>query len=143
MRDHHPYIAFFDGDKSKTFARDRFERLQGLRLTKEWAEKSGFQEPVVIQKEHSHELGMKIPVDLTVQEVVELVGPDTKVAVIGIILREMAVNVDVLTQKEERKNWTLKKVEAYYYTPADQRDRIRNVMYCPITCLLIKFFGSL
>jgi hypothetical protein len=36
--------------------------------------------------------------------------------------------VDVPTQKEA-PNWRLKAWADYYDTPADQRDRVRNVMY--------------
>lgn len=44
-----------------------------------------------------------------------------------ILLKELA-DVDVPTQKEV-PNWRLKQWADYYDTPADQRDRVRNVMY--------------
>lgn len=43
--------------------------------------------------------------------------------------------VDVPTQKEA-PNWRLKQWAEYYDTPADQRDRVRNVMYLLLPLLL-------
>jgi F-box/leucine-rich repeat protein 10/11 len=73
-------------------------------------------------------MGMVMPVDLTVRKVAEMVGEDQKVEVIGISLK--LANTDVPTQKEA-PNWRLKQWADYYDTPADQRDRVRNVMYPP------------
>ena len=67
----------------RKFAPDRFTRLKGHELTKEWAESKGCNEPVVIPKEWVEGLGMVMPKDLTVKKVAELVGEDTKVEVIG------------------------------------------------------------
>ena len=44
--------------------------------------------------------------------------------------------VDVPTQKEV-PNWRLKQWADYYDTPADQRDRVRNVMYLHPSMYLI------
>ena len=110
--------------------------MEGHELTKEWAEETGCKEPVVILKGHSDGMGMTMPVDLTVRKVAELVGEDTRVEVIGTTTREVVVNVDVPTQKEV-PNWRLKQWADYYDTPADQRDRVRNVMYFLMIRLLI------
>ena len=136
LPDQHAYNAFFEGDAPRKFAADRFKRMEGRELTKEWAEETGCNEPVVIPKGHSDGMGMTMPVDLTVRKVAELVGEETRVEVIGTTLPEAVVNVDVPTQKEV-PNWRLKQWADYYDTPADQRDRVRNVMYCPIIRLLI------
>jgi len=114
--DQHAYNAFFEGDSPRKFAADRFQRMYGHELTKEWAERTGCNEPVVIPRGHSAGMGMVMPVDLTVRKVAEMVGQDEKVEVI-----------DVPTQKEA-PNWKLKQWADYYDTPADQRDRVRNVM---------------
>lgn len=92
----------------------------GYELTKEWAERTGCKEPVVVPRGQSAGMGMVMPVDLTVRKVAEMVGQDEKVEVI-----------DVPTQKEV-PNWKLKQWAEYYETPADQRDRVRNVMLHPL-----------
>jgi hypothetical protein len=61
--------------------------MTGRELTKEWAEQTGCREPVVIPKGESEGMGMVMPTDLTVRKVAELVGEDTRVEVIGNILR--------------------------------------------------------
>jgi hypothetical protein len=83
LPDQHAYNAFFEGDMPRKFAPDRFARLHGDQLTKEWAERTGCTEPVVVPKEYREGLGMVMPKDLTVKKVAELVGGDTKVEVIG------------------------------------------------------------
>lgn len=128
LPDQHAYNAFFEGDAPKIFVKDRFKRMKGNELTKEWAEETGCKEPVVIPKGDSDGMGMVMPTDLTVRKVAELVGKDERVEVIGnysLNLRLMVV--DVPTQKEG-PNWKLKQWADYYDTPADQRDRVRNVM---------------
>jgi len=136
LPDQHAYNAFFEGDAPRKFAPDRFRRMRGDQLTKEWAEETGCKEPVVIPKEHKQGLDMVMPEGLTVRKVAELVGGDEKVEVIGILpfyaqgFDVNANNVDVPTQKEA-PNWKLKQWADYYDTPADQRDRVRNVMYNP------------
>jgi len=118
--DQHAYNALFEGDTPRKFAPDRFQRMKGDELTKEWAERTGCKEPVVVPRGHSAGMGMVMPVDLTVKKVAELVGQDEKVEVI-----------DVPTQKEA-PNWKLKEWADYYDTPAEERDRVRNVMYYPL-----------
>ena len=83
LPDQHAYNVFFEGDAPRTFIRDRFKRMTGRELTKEWAEETGCKEPVVIPKGESDGMGMVMPTDLTVRKVAELVGEDTKVEVIG------------------------------------------------------------
>jgi hypothetical protein len=83
LPDQHAYNAFFEGDTPRKFAQDRFLRMDGHELTKEWAETTGCNEPVVVPKGRSEGLGMVMPKDLTVKKVAELVGEDAKVEVIG------------------------------------------------------------
>lgn len=85
LSDQHAYNAFFEGDAPRKFAPDRFERMHGKDLTKDWAERTGCKEPVVIPKGMSEGMGMVMPTNLTVRKVAEMVGEDTKVEVIGII----------------------------------------------------------
>lgn len=89
LPDQHAYNAFFEGDAPRKFAPDRFPRMTGNELTKEWAERTGCNEPVVIPKELSEGLGMVMPKDLTVKKVAELVGEDAKVEVIGNNIHEV------------------------------------------------------
>jgi hypothetical protein len=91
--------------------------MQGDELTKEWAEKTGCKEPVVIPRGRSAGMGMVMPVDLTVRKVADLVGHNERVEVI-----------DVPTQ-QEAPNWTLSKWADYYEKPPGERGRVRNVMY--------------
>jgi hypothetical protein len=60
--------------------------MWGHELTKGWAEETGCKEPVVIPRGHGEGMGMVMPTDLTVRKVADLVGPDTKVEVIGTTL---------------------------------------------------------
>src|SRR5579859_5835670 len=83
LPDQHAYNAFFEGDAPRRFAPDKFVRLKGSELTKEWAERTGCKEPVVVLVEESEGMGMVMPVDLTVRKVAEMVGEDEKVEVIG------------------------------------------------------------
>ena len=80
----HAYNVFFDGPSPRKFAPDRFKRMNGAQLTRKWAEETGCKEPVVIPREQSEGLEMIMPENLTVRKVSELVGPDTRVEVIGI-----------------------------------------------------------
>ena len=70
------------------FAPARFARLHGHELTKEWAERTGCKEPVVVPAEFQEGLDMAMPKDLTVKKVAELVGEDTKVEVIGKTMKD-------------------------------------------------------
>jgi hypothetical protein len=83
LPDQHAYNAFFEGDSPRKFTTDRFLRLQGHELTKEWAERTGCKEPVVVPRGQEEGMGMVMPVDLTVRKVAEMVGEDSKVEVIG------------------------------------------------------------
>jgi hypothetical protein len=83
LPDQHAYNTFFEGDAPRKFAADRFKRMEGRELTKEWAEATGCREPVIIPKGDDDGMGMTMPVDLTVRKVAELVGEDTRVEVIG------------------------------------------------------------
>jgi hypothetical protein len=83
LPDQHAYNAFFEGEAPRKFAPDRFKRMRGHELTKQWAEETGCKEPVVIPRGHDDGMGMVMPTDLTVRKVADLVGPDTKVEVIG------------------------------------------------------------
>ena len=84
LPDQHAYNAFFEGEAPRKFAPDRFKRINGADLTKDWAEETGCKEPVVIPKGQSEGMGMVMPKDLTVRKVAEMVGEDSKVEVIGL-----------------------------------------------------------
>lgn len=68
----------------------------------------------------TEESGMKLPVTrdkLTVEYITQKTGGNETVEV-----------MDVLSQQSESPSWTLEKWCQYFYTPADRRDRIRNVI---------------
>lgn len=68
----------------KTFKEDPFKRLAGSEVRLEWLEEdqAAMTEPIII--EHPDGLGMTMPSsDFTVDDIVELVGKDTPVEVIG------------------------------------------------------------
>ena len=69
--------------QGKTIKPDPFKRMKGADVTLEWLEndESAMKEPVVIEKPDG--LGMKMPEDITVSDVAEIVGEDTPVEVIG------------------------------------------------------------
>lgn len=104
--------------RAKTFQKDRFERYPADKVNLDLFRKTGFREPFVIEK-NEPAFGMKMPSDLTVQKVADLVGRDRPVEVI-----------DVATQSEIT-GWTLGRWADYYTHP--DRDRIRNVISLEIS----------
>lgn len=119
MADQHVYTAIIENE---TFTKDIFKKIRGSELTKEWAEKEGFNEPVLIPAGWDYEgLEMEIPKDLTVRKVLEMLGPDEKIEVI-----------DVPLQKEI-SGWSLGEWVEYYEKPPKERDRIRNVISLEIS----------
>lgn len=74
--------------EGKDLQKDTFKRMTGDMLTMEWLETddSALLEPIVIEDPDG--LGMKMPSnDFTVDDVAELVGPDTPVEVMGASIR--------------------------------------------------------
>ncbi|KAK9462523.1 uncharacterized protein V1516DRAFT_647035 [Lipomyces oligophaga] len=102
--------------QTRTFSAESFKRLNGSELTAKLASSGGVSEPVVIPKTQRGDLGLRIPSDLTVREVGNLVGMDSKVEVI-----------DVPTQHES-PHWDLQRWVDYYEQPSDARDRVLNVI---------------
>ncbi|KAF7796792.1 hypothetical protein EIP86_007976 [Pleurotus ostreatoroseus] len=107
--------------QGKTIKPDPFKRMKGADVTLEWLEndESAMKEPVVIEKPDG--LGMKMPEDITVSDVAEIVGEDTPVEVI-----------DVASQSNI-PGWTLGKWAEYYETEPAKRDKIRNVISLEIS----------
>ncbi|EJD02232.1 Clavaminate synthase-like protein [Fomitiporia mediterranea MF3/22] len=104
------------------FARDPFKRMKGAELTLEWADHNpdALLEPVLI--ENPEGLGMSMPAEgLTVSDIAHIVGEQTPVEV-----------MDVATQSNT-PGYTLGKWAAYFNTPEDSRDRIRNVISLEIS----------
>ncbi|CEJ01018.1 hypothetical protein RMCBS344292_15057 [Rhizopus microsporus] len=104
--------------RAKTFQKNRFERYPADKVNLDLFRKTGFKEPFVIEK-NEPAFGMKMPSDLTVQKVADLVGRDRPIEVI-----------DVATQSEIT-GWTLGRWADYYTHP--DRDRIRNVISLEIS----------
>lgn len=100
----------------------KFPDIDGAKLTKQWAQKTGILEPVRIPRAHFASLGMELPADLTVRGVADLLGANTPVQV-----------VDVLTQNLATPAWTMGAWANYFEKPADERDRILNVISLEIS----------
>ncbi|KAK9237951.1 hypothetical protein V1525DRAFT_402485 [Lipomyces kononenkoae] len=111
--DAHPYCEII---RNRQFDKDDYQRINGYELTREFAEMGGVSQPVVVPKDRNDGLDLKIPRGLTVRGVAHMVGAEAKVEVI-----------DVPTQQES-PNWDLQRWADYYEQPADQRDRVRNVI---------------
>ncbi|KAK9474273.1 Clavaminate synthase, partial [Dipodascopsis tothii] len=118
VTDQHPYSTML---ATRSFSPDVFRRLAGSELTAALAARGDLTAPVVVPRAASAGLGLAVPADLTVRAVADLVGPDEKVEVI-----------DVPTQ-HEAPNWNLRRWAEYYDTPADRRDRVRNVISLEVT----------
>ncbi|KAK9377222.1 uncharacterized protein V1513DRAFT_437734 [Lipomyces chichibuensis] len=116
--DEHPYCQII---QNREFHKDDFQRINGYELTREFAEMGGVSQPVVVPKDRKDGLDLKIPRSLTVRDVANMVGGEAKVEVI-----------DVPTQHES-PNWDLQRWADYYEQPADQRDRVRNVISLEIS----------
>ncbi|KAK9390298.1 hypothetical protein V1515DRAFT_562605 [Lipomyces mesembrius] len=116
--DEHPYCQII---QNREFHKDDFQRINGYELTREFAEMGGVAQPVVVPKGRKDGLDLKIPRSLTVRDVANMVGGEAKVEVI-----------DVPTQHES-PNWDLQRWADYYEQPADQRDRVRNVISLEIS----------
>ncbi|KAJ3526806.1 hypothetical protein NM688_g8215 [Phlebia brevispora] len=107
--------------QGKVIKPDPFKRMQGSDVNLEWLEsdESAMREPIVIEKPDG--LGMKMPDNITVREVAEIVGEETPVEVI-----------DVASQANI-PGWTLGKWADYYDTEPAKRDKIRNVISLEIS----------
>jgi F-box/leucine-rich repeat protein 10/11 len=100
----------------------KFPDIDGAKLTKQWAQKNGILEPVRIPAAHFASLGMELPSGLTVRKVADLLGANAPVQV-----------VDVLTQNLTTPAWTMGAWANYFEKPADERDRILNVISLEIS----------
>ncbi|KAG6878743.1 hypothetical protein C0993_008042 [Termitomyces sp. T159_Od127] len=104
----------------KTFKEDPFKRLAGSEVRLEWLEEdhTAMTEPIII--EHPDGLGMTMPsTDFTVNDVVELVGEDTPVEVIG--------------RTSASPGWTLGKWNEYFNLDPEAREKICNVISLEIS----------
>ncbi|EKM55800.1 uncharacterized protein PHACADRAFT_209325 [Phanerochaete carnosa HHB-10118-sp] len=107
--------------KGKTIKPDPFKRMHGNEVTIDWLENdpSAMREPIVIEEPDG--LGMKMPEDITVTEIAEILGPSAPVEVI-----------DVASQSNV-PGWTLGKWAEYYEAEPAKRDKIRNVISLEIS----------
>ena len=69
--------------QGKSIKPDPFKRMEGSDVSLEWLETdpTALTEPIVVEKPDG--LGMKMPEELTVSDVAEIVGENTPVEVIG------------------------------------------------------------
>lgn len=120
--------------ESNQFMPDKFERIENAEnLTLDWLRKTGFKAPIVVPSgapstvkgEHTHAtslegLDMKMPPStLTVDDVRDLVGPETPVEV-----------MDVATQSE-LLDWNMRDWADYFKT--EPKERVYNVISLEIT----------
>ncbi|EJD53426.1 Clavaminate synthase-like protein [Auricularia subglabra TFB-10046 SS5] len=108
--------------EERKVAPDNFKRMEGKDVGREWLaqDDDAMTEPIVIEEPEG--LGLKMPVEgFTVDDVVRLMGDDHPVEVI-----------DVATQSTS-PGWTLSKWAQYFNTPAEKRDKIRNVISLEIS----------
>lgn len=103
---------------------DYIEVLKSWELTSDRVVSSRLSKPILISSA-TLDTGMKLPVprtELTVNYITEKTGSDEFVEV-----------MDVLSQQSESPSWTLQMWRDYFYTPVEQRDRIRNVISLEIS----------
>lgn len=104
--------------QAKQFQTNPFPRYTANQINLALFRKTGLREPLIIEK-NEPELGMRMPTDLTVTQIADLVGRDRPLEVI-----------DVATQSEIT-GWTLGRWADYFSNPV--RDRIRNVISLEIS----------
>ncbi|KAJ3292096.1 JmjC domain-containing histone demethylation protein 1 [Borealophlyctis nickersoniae] len=105
--------------EARTFAPNNFQRLRGEEVTLEWARKTGFRAPVIIETPEG--LDMVMPANtLTVDQVADLCGRGREVDVI-----------EVATQSE--RMMTLGEWAHYFGLPREKRKRILNVISLEIS----------
>jgi hypothetical protein len=114
--DRHHYHTLFEGHFLLIFKRDTFQRMRGFQLTRDWANTRCCERPVVVPRGQGEGMGMKIPAQLTVRKVAEMLGWKGQVPVI-----------DVITQQP--MSWTWHKWVKYYETSPEERTHVYHVMY--------------
>lgn len=118
----HPHVRkFFEFSPTVDLQsnQDYIEVLSSEDLTMDHALATRLAKPVIVSSV-TNASGMKLPVSgnkLTVEYITEKAGGDEKVEV-----------MDVLSQQSESPAWNLQQWRDYFYIPAKQRDRIRNVI---------------
>lgn len=118
----HPHATSFQNFTPAITAKSKQDHVNVLcsyELTTEYILSTGLTKPVLIPSVNE-ESGMILPTDrsqITVKYITEHTGGDEPVEV-----------MDVLSQQSESPPWDLRKWCEYFYTPANQRDRIRNVI---------------
>ena len=124
--------------QGKAIKSDPFKRMHGSEVAVEWLENdpSAMREPIVIEKPDG--LGLKMPEDIAVADIAEILGPSTPVEVIGKycsgLLHLMLIeNVIDVASQSNISGWTLGKWAEYYDTEPAKRDKIRNVISLEIS----------
>lgn len=119
----HPHVPSFnsfepeiDRNNKQTFV----DILDPESLTKQFVLATGLTRPVLVANVDDGDCGMELPCtrsDISVAYIAEKTGEDENVEV-----------MDVLSQQSESPGWSLKQWKTYFYTPVEDRDRIRNVI---------------
>ena len=104
---------------SRKFTKDAFLRMDGHDVTLEWVRKTGMPEPFIMQNADGLDMAMPSS-SLTVRQIGEIVGMDTRLAV-----------MDVPTQAD-LPDWRLADWVDYFESPKP-RDRILNVISLEIS----------
>ncbi len=89
--------------QGKVMKPDPFKRMQGGDVTLDWLQndETAMKEPIVIEKPDG--LGMKMPEDITVSDVAEIVGENTPVEVIGSAVSAVCACMSNASQMSRRK----------------------------------------
>ncbi|GMM32777.1 [Histone H3]-lysine-36 demethylase [Saccharomycopsis crataegensis] len=116
----HPHISRLvnynhDNGIDLTDGHSYFYQLCGKEVTLEFMRRSGFDKPIYIPKQSLEGIEMKMPSELTVSQVAEIIGETKPIEV-----------MDVLTQ-DSLKGWSVKEWRDYFNN-SDDRDRIHNVI---------------
>lgn len=118
---HHVYnFLNFEPDATSEEKTPYIEVLESEQLNKEYVLRTELPKPVLIPQVDLKKSGMKLPArreEISVQYIEDKVGGDTPVEV-----------MDVLTQQGVLPGWNMSKWKEYFYTDAESRDRIRNVI---------------
>lgn len=118
----HPHVTAFLDFKPAITAKSKQNYVSVVNsdeLTTEYVLSTGLTKPILIPSVNE-DSGMILPTDrskITVKYITEQTGGEEIVEV-----------MDVLSQQSETPSWNLQKWCDYFYTPAEQRDRIRNVI---------------
>lgn len=117
---HVPRFLNFEPEVERSDKQGFVDILAPEELTKLFVLRTGLTRPVLVPQADDGDTGMKLPCSrdkISVAYIAEMTGKDETIEV-----------MDVLSQQSEWPAWNLGQWRKYFYTPAEDRDRIRNVI---------------